>query len=155
MTDFSSARRRHFWRKLKRRFGHQCNELVRSEQVLQKGEARSRRDLGLQRVSLERIVGSSGRAHEFDLSFLPRTDHLRERWNRAARKVLHGSRSTPVLLFKVQNVYFVEDGNHRVSVARAEGQKEIEAHVIEVELANAEPNPSCSRLGFKIPSSDH
>jgi nucleotide-binding universal stress UspA family protein len=35
-------------------------------------------------------------------------------------------------VYKVGDVYFVIDGNHRVSIARQEGAKTIEAHVIEV-----------------------
>jgi hypothetical protein len=36
-----------------------------------------------------------------------------------------------VRLYKVGNAYFVEDGNHRVSVARYQGVEMIEADVIE------------------------
>jgi hypothetical protein len=38
----------------------------------------------------------------------------------------------PVELFKIGDVYFVRDGNHRVSVARANGVTHIEARVTEV-----------------------
>jgi len=39
----------------------------------------------------------------------------------------------PVEVYKVSEVYFVLDGNHRVSIARQEGWKTIEAHVIEIQ----------------------
>jgi hypothetical protein len=38
-----------------------------------------------------------------------------------------------VELYKVQDVYFVRDGHHRISVARAKGIKDIEARVYEYE----------------------
>jgi nucleotide-binding universal stress UspA family protein len=38
----------------------------------------------------------------------------------------------PIEVYKVGEVYFVLDGNHRVSIARQEGNKFIEAHVIEI-----------------------
>jgi nucleotide-binding universal stress UspA family protein len=39
----------------------------------------------------------------------------------------------PIEVYKVSEVYFVIDGNHRVSVARQEKWKTIEAHVIEIQ----------------------
>jgi hypothetical protein len=39
-----------------------------------------------------------------------------------------------VELFKVGQGYFVRDGNHRVSVARAHGQEFIDAYVIEIDM---------------------
>ena len=38
----------------------------------------------------------------------------------------------PIEVYKVGDVYFVADGNHRVSVARANGFKDIEAYVTEI-----------------------
>jgi nucleotide-binding universal stress UspA family protein len=43
-----------------------------------------------------------------------------------------GSGIPPIEVYKVGEAYFVLDGNHRVSIARQEGQKTIEAHVIEI-----------------------
>ena len=39
----------------------------------------------------------------------------------------------PIEVYKVSEVYFVLDGNHRVSIARQEGWKTIQAHVIEIQ----------------------
>src|SRR5687768_5113078 len=43
-----------------------------------------------------------------------------------------GAGLPPIEVYKVGEVYFVMDGNHRVSIARQEGSTSIEAHVIEV-----------------------
>jgi hypothetical protein len=38
----------------------------------------------------------------------------------------------PIRVYRVANAHFVEDGHHRVSVARAHKQPEIDAYVTEV-----------------------
>jgi hypothetical protein len=59
-----------------------------------------------------------------------------------------------VLLYKVGEVYFVVDGNHRVSVARDRGQEYIDAEVREVQArvpvtADIEPD-DLERLGTRV-----
>ena len=87
----------------------------------------------LEEVPLDKIIGSVGRYQDFNAAFLPRNEALQERWARvdAAREGLVGL--PPVELLKVGDLYFVKDGNHRVSVARAHGEKTIEAFVTPVE----------------------
>lgn len=90
------------------------------------------RDRGRQTVPLDQIVGSEGRTHEFDRRFYPRRDHLRARWSRVGR-VAYQDRSLPAIsLVQIGDLYFVRDGNHRVSVARQRGQLEIDAYVVEL-----------------------
>jgi hypothetical protein len=40
-----------------------------------------------------------------------------------------------VELAKIDDMYFVRDGNHRISVARARGQDFIDAYVTEIEAS--------------------
>ncbi len=89
----------------------------------------------LEDVPLEKIVGSVGRYQDFNSAFLPRNEALEERWARvdAVREGMEGL--PPVELLKVGDLYFVRDGNHRVSVARAHGEESIEAFVTPVETA--------------------
>ncbi len=89
----------------------------------------------LEEVPLDKIVGSVGRYRDFNNIFLPRNEALQERWARvdAAREGLVGL--PPVELLKVGDLYFVKDGNHRVSVARAHDEKSIEAYVTPVETS--------------------
>ena len=49
----------------------------------------------------------------------------------------------PIEVFQIGSVYFVSDGNHRVSVARASGFKEIEAYVTRI-LADVDLQPGDS-----------
>ena len=39
----------------------------------------------------------------------------------------------PIDVYRIGELYFVKDGHHRVSVARALGHKDIEAYVTEVQ----------------------
>ena len=89
-------------------------------------------DLGVQDVPLDAIRGSVDRYREFDLAFLPKHEGLRDRWQRVEAARRYGLPMRPVELYKLGDVYFVRDGHHRVSVARAHGDKTIQAHVLEI-----------------------
>lgn len=85
---------------------------------------------GVSEIPVAQIVGSVDRASEYDRSFRPLRDGQRDRWVNI--DVLHATGGwEPILVHKVGNLYFVEDGHHRVSVARAEELAVIEANVIE------------------------
>lgn len=86
---------------------------------------------GLREVPLDRIVGSLNRYQDFTRTFLPRRSSDRARWARLDYLSRWGSGLPPVDLYQVGGVYFVADGNHRVSVARAAGAPAVEAYVWE------------------------
>jgi hypothetical protein len=92
---------------------------------------RNRSYAGRRSVEVGRIVGSVGRAGDFDGSFLPTTRRVGERWKRVNRAFRRAEALPPVRLHKVSDSYFVEDGNHRVSVARYHGVEWIDAEVTE------------------------
>ncbi len=89
------------------------------------------RDLGVQDVPLDKIVGSVGRYEDFTREFLPRRDDQEDRWRQIYDLSTSMAGFPPVELLKVGDAYFVRDGNHRVSVARANDAKTIEAYVTE------------------------
>jgi hypothetical protein len=80
-------------------------------------------------IPIEKIVGSEGRVQDFDHDFHPLTDHTEQRWISIAVARRQGKSLPPVELIQVGEEYYVRDGHHRVSVARALGQQEIEAHI--------------------------
>ena len=84
---------------------------------------------GLQLVAIDQIQGSQGRCQDFDRAFYPRQHHSQSRWLQVATARALGIALPPVALVQVGNIYFVRDGHHRISVARALGQTEIEAEV--------------------------
>jgi hypothetical protein len=84
---------------------------------------------GIQSVPIEKIRGSQGRAEDFDLQFRPLQEHTRDRWLSVASALQKGIVLPPVELVQVGQEYFVRDGHHRISVARALGQADIDAEV--------------------------
>ncbi len=88
---------------------------------------------GAQDVPLVKIVGSVGRYRDFTQAFLPRNEALLQRWQRVGAAMSGIAGLPPIDLYQVGELYFVRDGNHRVSVARARGDQTIEAFVTRVE----------------------
>jgi hypothetical protein len=148
--DYDRAHRKAFWHKVRAFLGHKCNNLLPTEQIMEALHDREFRSLGLKEVPLDRIVGSSGRYRDFDLSFLPLHQVTDDRWLSIARANQQGIDLPPPLLYQIGDAYFVEDGNHRISVAGALGRKSIEARVIEIDASHLPVDSSCTRLGFKI-----
>ena len=85
---------------------------------------------GMQTVLIDRIVGSEGRYKDFNRAFLPRHDKLMRRWIRVDEAHYRNIILPPIKLFEIGGAYFVRDGNHRVSVAKAQGAEFIDAEVI-------------------------
>ena len=130
-VDFDRARRRAFFGRLVARLRRECSRLLAFGEVGEGPLAHNRRRLGLRDVEVSKIVGSVGRPEAFDRSFMPASSTLAERWKRVDRAFHRGLDLPAVRLYKLGNSYFVEDGNHRVSVARYQGVETIEAEVTE------------------------
>jgi hypothetical protein len=90
------------------------------------------RDLGIQVIAVDSVVGTVDRATGFDRSFRPTSSRVRLRWERIAAVMRRGDPLPPIEVYRIGDAYFVRDGHHRVSVARALRIELIEAHVIEV-----------------------
>ncbi|GAB3133296.1 ParB N-terminal domain-containing protein [Tsukamurella serpentis] len=90
------------------------------------------RNLGLQVIEVNRIVGSVDRTRDFDRYFRPRSPALRARWQRLAAAQRRGEAMPPIEVKQVGDMYFVVDGHHRVSIAFARGFATIDAYVTEV-----------------------
>jgi hypothetical protein len=84
---------------------------------------------GVQTVPVEQIKGSEGRVNDFDIEFYPVREHVELRWVNVAIAMLRGVPLPPVELVRVNDTYYVRDGHHRISVARAMKQKTIDAVV--------------------------
>ena len=82
-------------------------------------------------VEVARIVGSAGKHDQFDDEFMPLRGASPERWKRIDRAYRSGADLPPVTLYKMDDGYFVQDGHHRVSVARFHGAEWIDADVTE------------------------
>ena len=141
-ADFARARRKAILRRLVARLRGD----TASDRLPCFGQVRRKRGkaggvrLGRRVVPLARIAGSVGRCLEFDGAFLPASEGARTRWERVDRAFQRGEGLLPVSLYKIGDSYFVEDGNHRVSVARYHGVEWIDA-----EVGDGVPHPVAKR----------
>lgn len=86
--------------------------------------------IGSRTVQIDRIRGSESRCDDFDVNLRPLHDHLRQRWIDVAVARLSGASLPAVELIHIGGFYFIRDGHHRVSIARALGEKYIDAIVL-------------------------
>lgn len=126
-----------------------CGDLLPFNRVFEQLKTYSYANLGVQAVPLSKIVGSFGHYRDFDLRFRPRNPWTETRLAQIAR-LSTKKPSPPVTLHKIGDAYFVEDGNHRVGVARSRGHSTVSAVVIDVSPAGLQPEPTCSRLGLEL-----
>ena len=133
MLDFRQARRQAERELLMARLTGRSVELLSYETVRQMLKGNVSQQIGLKEIPLNAIVGSVGRYSDFTRSFLPRQDKDQERWARVQSKTSSMVGLPPIEVYQIGEVYFVRDGNHRVSVARQLGATQIEAYVTEVE----------------------
>ena len=131
-SDFENARRKAFWRRVLSWIMGERNDLLPFDEVREKLPFRGQHYVGLRQVPIDLIVGSSGRYRDFDRAFLPIQTRTRNRWLSIDQAHYQEIILPPVELYKMGDIYFVKDGNHRVSVARERGQEFIDAIVTEI-----------------------
>ncbi len=147
-TDFSRARSRETLQKIVNLLNPDRDQMLSFREVKDALRPRGESYRGLQVVPLDRIVGSEGRYADFNKQFLPRHEHLRRRWTRVDQARLQQVNLPPIRLYEIGGVYFVRDGNHRVSVARAQGGMSIDAEVVSLDSA-IKLDPGITREGLK------
>jgi nucleotide-binding universal stress UspA family protein len=131
--DFRNARRQAKLKEIINRVTGRPSDLLPFEEVRRKLKASRREQLGLQRIPLDSIVGSVGRYTDFTRDFLPRRDTMASRWVRVKTRFQNIEDMPPIHVYKIGEVYFVLDGNHRVSIARARKATDIRAYVTEIQ----------------------
>ena len=118
---------------LLRLFSQKPDETLLSfEQVQDLLRDRQGVDRGRQSIPIANIVGSVGRYRDFDRAFLPLGGADAERWKWLDVALNELRNLPPIDVYKIGDVYFVRDGNHRVSVAKANGLTAIDANVTEI-----------------------
>ena len=132
--DFEKQYRRAFWRKLRALLQGGSNELLEYDAVRRELPFQGQRDLGMRTIPLDKIVGSVGRYRDFDRAFLPTQRETRGRWINISKARYEDVELPAIEVYKLGDVYFVRDGNHRVSVARERNQDFIDAYVTEIDV---------------------
>lgn len=132
MHRFQNARSRAFWHAISSLLRGKAAELLSFEDIRDRMRLNEESYKGLQDIPLDKIRGSVGRYRDFNISFLPRKNDMQERWSRVYAMANGLMGLPPIDVYQVGDVYFVRDGNHRVSVANTMGAKTIQAHVTEL-----------------------
>jgi len=132
INDFYRARNQATLQEIIARFSGKSTELLSYEEVRRQLHAQKGVNRGLQDISLNAIVGSVGRYTDFTRDFLPRQDTSKDRWAQVKLAIQDLQGLPPIDVYQLGDVYFVIDGNHRVSVARNLGATHIQADVTEV-----------------------
>jgi hypothetical protein len=132
---FLRARRRQVLVRLAQRLRREpddVNLILPFDEVIAALGVVGERELGLQSVALDSIVGTVDRSRDFDRRFRPTSGRVRARWERIAAAQNRGEPLPPISVYRVGDLHFVRDGHHRVSVAHALKLKFIDAYVTEV-----------------------
>ena len=138
---FIQARSQSWLDKIQPLLGGRPRRLLNLAEVQATCAGLGQRELGRQGVALNQIRGSAneGRRWDFDADFRPLKSHTESRWLNVATAQLRGVKLPPITLIQVDEVYFVQDGHHRISVAKALGQAKIEAMVTVWQVAGPLP----------------
>jgi len=128
-SDFSRARGRAVLSQIQHFLNTDRNKLLSFNDVKDILKPKNEVYRGNQIVPIKLIAGSEGRYHDFNKYFLPKKEHLRRRWEKVDEAHIKDIILPPIQIYEIGGVYFVRDGNHRVSVAKAQGVEFIDAEV--------------------------
>ena len=125
--------------------GHSRNLLDLATEV-SKRKILSQHYAGSRTVPINRIKGSEGRSDDFDCDFNPLHSRTRDRWISVALARSQGDTLSLVELIQLGDDYFVCDGHHCISVARAFGEEYLDTKVITLELEPVLPPQSLRHM---------
>ncbi len=131
--DFSKARNKALFNEIQHFLNPKETELLSFTDVKKWLKPKNEIYVGMKEILVEYIVGSEGRYHDFDNHFFPKNLHLKSRWKSIDAARLTDVILPPIKLYEIGGLYFVRDGNHRVSVAKSQGMVYIDAEVISLQ----------------------
>ena len=131
-NQFHRARRRAALEALLARVSGRPADLLSFAEVIDKLGVSGQSSLGVQQIPIDAIIGSVGRYQDFSRTFLPRLENDEDRWVRVGAAAESIAQLPPIEVYKVGDSYFVLDGNHRVSIARQQKLRFLDAAVVEV-----------------------
>ena len=145
--DFSRARGNAVLREIQHFMNTDRNRLLSFNDVKDILKPKNEVYMGSQVVPIKMIVGSEGRYHDFNKYFLPKSEHLRQRWERVDVAHIKDIILPPIQIYEIGGAYFVRDGNHRVSVAKMQGVEFIDAVVTSLATeVNIKPSMTVDEL---------
>jgi hypothetical protein len=149
--DFARARTRELLSRIARLLDPERENLLPFEDVKAILKPGGETYVGMEAVPVDSIIGSEGRYRDFNRHFLPRREFLRSRWISIDMAHYNDVPLPAVRIYEVGGVYFVRDGNHRVSVARMRGQTMIDAEVTRLDtVVDIKPGMTLDELRRKV-----
>lgn len=131
--DFSKARNKAFINEIQHLLAPEEVKLISLNDIKQLVKPINETYVGMKVVPIAKIVGSEGRYKDFDNHFFPKSSHLKARWEHVDEAHLNSIDLPPIKVYEISGLYFVRDGNHRVSVAKAKGVEFIDAEVVSLQ----------------------
>lgn len=140
--DFAKARNKAFFNEIQHLLSPEEASLISLNDVKQLIRPINETYLGMKVIPIDKIIGSEGRYKDFDNNFFPKSSHLRNRWEHVDEAAIKSITLPPIKVYEIDGLYFVRDGNHRVSVAKARGTEFIDAEVVTLqsEIKLKKPN---------------
>lgn len=132
ISDFNTAHRKASLKSVVAQLTGQDINLLSYDEVLKRLRLKGQVERGREEIPLDKIIGSVGRYTDFTRDFLPRKASDSSRWVTVKMATESMEGVPPIEVYRVGEYYFVRDGNHRVSIARQNGQTHIEAYITEV-----------------------
>ena len=115
--------------RIPRLFAKRLKPLRRLSDITDERRFGNRRYGGMRVIAVDAIHGTLNRADDFDYDFRPLRISDYGRWSKVATAMMNGIDLPPIEVVQVGDDYFVKDGHHRISVARALGFLYLDAMV--------------------------
>ncbi|MBP3367074.1 MAG: transcriptional regulator [Treponema sp.] len=131
--DFTKARNKALFNELQHLLNPEEAKLISFADIKKMLKPSNEVYKGMQVVPISLIVGSEGRYKDFDNHFFPKRNFLKTRWEHVDMAHYQDITLPPVSLYELGGLYFVRDGNHRVSVAKMKGIENIDAEVVSLQ----------------------
>ena len=131
--DFNKAHTKAFINEIQHLLSPEEAQLISLNDVKQMIKSNAETYIGMKVIPIEKIVGSEGRYKDFDNRFFPKSTHLKNRWQHVDEAAIQDITLPPIKVYEIAGLYFVRDGNHRVSVAKARGTEYIDAEVVSLQ----------------------
>lgn len=132
-SDFSRARSKALINEMQHLLNPEEAQMISFNQIKQIIKPENETYMGMQAIPVSKIVGSEGRYKDFDNQFFPKNSFMKERWERVDSAIINDIVLPPIRVYELAGLYFVRDGNHRVSVAKSKGVEFIDAEVVSLQ----------------------
>ncbi|MCR5284823.1 MAG: transcriptional regulator [Treponema sp.] len=132
-SDFSKAKNKAFFNEIQHLLSPEEASLISLNDVKKLIKPQNETYVGMKVIPIAKIVGSEGRYNDFDNRFFPKSSHLKNRWQHVDEAAIQAIDLPPIKVYEISGLYFVRDGNHRVSVAKSRGTEFIDAEVVSLQ----------------------